>query len=146
MIKKRVERKIQTDQKGDRDAQQSAEDVRYFDPQFTTQTPTDSYVETQIGEKNQNLFAGFSYVSNPLDQMLRQRRRLNSDARSRPPTALQINDDASSSSAASSSSSSNPPPFIPQSTPSSAAPPSDTSSSSSEGLSLLTAALKKGGI
>ena len=29
-------------------SQQSAEDVRYFDPEFTTQTPKDSYVEVRL--------------------------------------------------------------------------------------------------
>jgi len=56
---------------------QSAEDVRYFDPEFTSQTPKDSFVDTKLPTGKQDLFDGFSYVStSTFDQAIKQRRRL----------------------------------------------------------------------
>mmetsp|Transcript_3896 Transcript_3896/g.5838 ORF Transcript_3896/g.5838 Transcript_3896/m.5838 type:complete len:784 (-) Transcript_3896:24-2375(-) len=37
-------------------------DTRYFDPQFTSQTPKDSYVESHLSDTQQNAFNGFSYM------------------------------------------------------------------------------------
>merc|ERR1711879_342825 len=56
---------------------QSAEDVRYFDPEFTTQTPKDSFVEMKLDNRKQQLFDGFSYVStSSFEQAVKQRRRI----------------------------------------------------------------------
>lgn len=58
--------------------QQSAEDVRYFDPEFTCQTPKDSFYESQLAESRQeDLFSGFSYVStSAFEQLIKQRRKI----------------------------------------------------------------------
>ena len=57
--------------------QQSIEDVRYFDPEFTSQTPKDSFVESShLTEGKQSLFDGFSYVStSAFEQLIKQRRK-----------------------------------------------------------------------
>lgn len=56
---------------------QSAEDVRYFDPEFTCQTPKDSFYESQLAESRQDLFSGFSYVStSAFEQLIKQRRKI----------------------------------------------------------------------
>jgi hypothetical protein len=52
------------------------EDVRYFDPEFTTQTPQDSFVESRLVQGKQDLFNGFSYVTNSFEQHMKQRRKL----------------------------------------------------------------------
>ena len=51
-----------------------AEDVRYFDPEFTTQTPQDSFVDSKIAPSKQDLFNGFSYVSTAGFEQAKQRR------------------------------------------------------------------------
>jgi hypothetical protein len=58
--------------------QQSIEDVRYFDPEFTSQTPKDSFVEaSHFMEGKQSLFDGFSYVStSSFEQLIKQRRKV----------------------------------------------------------------------
>jgi len=55
---------------------QSVEDVRYFDPEFTTQTPQDSFVESKLAQGKQDLFNGFSYVTSSFEQAMSKRRRL----------------------------------------------------------------------
>jgi serine/threonine protein kinase len=41
----------------------SATDTRYFDPQFTSQTPKDSYVESHLSELEQRQFNGFTFMA-----------------------------------------------------------------------------------
>lgn len=55
---------------------QSVEDVRYFDTEFTQQTPQDSFVESKLTQGKQDLFNGFSYVTSSFEQHMKQRRKL----------------------------------------------------------------------
>mmetsp|Transcript_2777 Transcript_2777/g.8716 ORF Transcript_2777/g.8716 Transcript_2777/m.8716 type:complete len:746 (-) Transcript_2777:52-2289(-) len=58
---------------------QNPTDVRYFDPEFTSETPKDSFVESSLLSETQQLaFNGFSYVAPSLEQQMaatRARRR-----------------------------------------------------------------------
>eukprot|EP01094_Clydonella_sp_ATCC50884_P007025 TRINITY_DN1620_c0_g1_i4.p1 TRINITY_DN1620_c0_g1~~TRINITY_DN1620_c0_g1_i4.p1 ORF type:complete len:710 (+),score=219.36 TRINITY_DN1620_c0_g1_i4:56-2131(+) len=57
---------------------QSLEDVRYFDPEFTSQTVQDTPVDDQmlLGQRP-DLFKGFSYVcTSSFEQLIKQRRKM----------------------------------------------------------------------
>eukprot|EP01095_Lingulamoeba_sp_RSL-Kostka_P006902 TRINITY_DN2189_c0_g2_i1.p1 TRINITY_DN2189_c0_g2~~TRINITY_DN2189_c0_g2_i1.p1 ORF type:complete len:680 (+),score=222.73 TRINITY_DN2189_c0_g2_i1:197-2041(+) len=62
----------------------NAEDVRYFDPEFTSRTPKESYVDTTLTDSKQNLFAGFSYASTSSFEQLKKQRSLRKNSQTTP--------------------------------------------------------------
>ena len=68
------------------------EDVRYFDPEFTTQTPQDTPVsQTRYANHREDLFAGFSYVSSSFQQQIERRRKLKTNFDNSPDNTSHIN-------------------------------------------------------
>jgi serine/threonine protein kinase len=54
---------------------QNATDVRYFDPEFTSQVPRHSVTTEKLSKQTQRAFDGFSYVSPSLEQAMAAKRK-----------------------------------------------------------------------
>jgi len=54
---------------------QSPTDVRYFDPEFTSQVPRYSTTSEKLSQQTQRVFDGFSYVAPSLEEAMAAKRR-----------------------------------------------------------------------